>query len=432
MADGAVEAGVMAFLQSMPAKAIGGAATRNCASNVLANLRSLSLCYLPAHLEAPCWISSGESAKGWLPMASLAVNIPAAAGFLVDMHGEEMVQDDWDSFSRPNTPDLFATYGVTFDLEPYAHSPAWHAYLDRVQPDAAAQRVISQMMGLSMVPDTKYNCAFFLFGQPGTGKSVFLHVLRALVGHANCCAVPLARMGEKHSTWPLTESLLNIVGDLETDDGHGSLRALEGTFKDVCDGSYIPVERKHKDVSSARVTARCVFATNSLPTFTDRTETMWDRLRILPFNVRIRGSGEEDPDLRDKLADVQSLQGIFLWALMGLGELRKARRFPEHPEGIAAKAKHKFRCDLEGAYLDDHYERTEGGGGHVDSSTAYKKFYEWLRENGFGIRTKNTFNDAVSRVFGIEETRQRMDDGTNPRVFRGLRQKHQQLSSVEI
>jgi P4 family phage/plasmid primase-like protien len=284
--------------------------------------------------------------------------------------------------------------------------------------------MIWQMLGLSMVPTTKFNVAFFLFGQPGTGKSVFLHVLRALVGHDNCCAVPLARMGEKHSTWPLTEALLNIVGDLETDDGHGSLKSLEGTFKDVCDGSYIPVERKHKDVSSARVTARCVFATNSLPTFADRTEAMWDRLRILPFNVRIRGTGEEDPDLREKLTQPASLQGIFFRALVGLGELRKARRFPEHPEGVAAKLKHKFRCDLEGAYLDDNYERTEQGGGHVESSAAYKKFYEWLKDNGFGIRSKNTFVDAVSRVFGIDEVRIRLEDGSQPQVFRGLRTRH--------
>ncbi len=421
--DGAIDAGVMAYLQGVGAQALGGSATRNCAANVVANLRSTALCYLPPKLEAPCWISSGDSARGWLPMGSSAIHLPAAADFLLSISPELPVGPDWEEFSRPNSPDLFATYGVPYELDPAATSPLWQEYLDRVQPNQDAQRVIAQMMGLSMVPETKYNVAFFLFGQPGTGKSVFLHVLRALVGHDNCCAVPLARMGEKHSTWPLTESLLNIVGDLETDDGHGSLRALEGTFKDVCDGSYIPVERKHKDVSSARVTARCVFATNSLPTFADRTEAMWDRLRILPFNIRIRGTGEEDPDLREKLSATASLQGIFLRALLGLGELRKMRRFPEHPEGIAAKLKHKYRCDLEGAYLEDNYERTENGGGMVDSSAAYKKFFEWLRDNGFGIRSKNTFVDAVSRVFGIDEQRIRLEDGSQPRVFRGLRQR---------
>jgi P4 family phage/plasmid primase-like protien len=277
------------------------------------------------------------------------------------------------------------------------------------------------MMGLCLVPEMKYNVAFFLFGPPGTGKSVYLDLLRKVVGDENCCAVPLARLGDKHSTWPLTERLVNIVGDLETDDGHGSLRHLEGTFKEITNGGLISCERKHKDVSEAQATARCVFATNSMPTFADRTEALWDRVRILPFNVRVRGHQDDDPDLRQKLASPASLQGIFRWALAGLGDLQTKQVFPEHPEGLTAKNKQRYKCDPERGYLEDHYELNSTS--YVQVAAAYKKFYDWLHENGFNARTRTTFIESVHRVFGIEETRPKLSDGSQPRVFQGLAAK---------
>ena len=51
--------------------------------------------------------------------------------------------------------------------------------------------------GLALIADTNYNVFFFLFGEGGCGKSVYLHVLVHLVGERNCCCLPLASFGEK-------------------------------------------------------------------------------------------------------------------------------------------------------------------------------------------------------------------------------------------
>ena len=424
--DGAVEARVMAFLQTPAAALLGGGATRNCTANVLANLRSTNLCYLDPMLSAPCWVSTGAQAHGWLPMANMMVNVRATGKFLAEMaevpQEERIVtDDDTSAWSKPLTPDLFVTYGLPYAFDMTAACSGWHTYLDKVQPSIEGRAMIQAMAGLAMVPDTRFNVAFFLFGQPGTGKSVFLHVIQHMVGLENCCSVPLVRFGEKHSTWPLTEKLLNVVGDLETDDGHGSLRHLEGTFKDICDGSWIPIERKNKDVSRGRVTARCLFATNSLPTFADRTEAMWDRLRIIPFDVRIRSTKDENPNLRHELVETE-LPGLFNWALLGLGRLEGKRQFPEHPEGLERKREHKGKCDLERTYLEDTYDIVAGA--VTDAAEAYKDFRAWLQEGGFANRTRNTFNESVWRVFGIRETRPGgHDDTSRQRRFVGIVKK---------
>ena len=159
-------------------------------------------------------------------------------------------------------------------------------YLEEVQPDPEIRHMLQCLMGLSLIPDTSRNVIFFLYGEGGCGKSVFIEVLRNLVGVENCCCVPLARFTDRFRCIDLTKSLLNIIGDMPTDDGTTAPHNIEGMMKDAADGGSIPVEEKFKTPYTAKVTARSIFATNSLPHFTDRTQALQDRLRIIPFTQR--------------------------------------------------------------------------------------------------------------------------------------------------
>ena len=420
--EGDVEARIMGWLQtSASAAAMGGSTTRNCVTNVIANLASSHLCALSGKLAPPFWVDSQQQATGWMPMKNAVVNYNKVAKALAitDSPGDIPNLEDC---TQPLTPNLFATFGLDYEFDILATCPRWSNYLSVVQPHEHSRDVIAQMMGLSLVPGTQFNVAFFLYGQPGTGKSVFLHVLQHVIGIDNCCSVPLIRFGEKHSTWPLTEKLLNVIGDLETDDGRGSLRHLEGTFKDVTDGGWIPIERKHKDVTRGRVTARCVFATNSLPTFADKTEAMWDRLRIMPFSVRVRGQQQENPYLREEIVE-NELPGILIYALRGLGRLLQHRKFPEHPFGLAEKEIHRGRCDLDRTYIEENFEYLGPDAKcWIDSREEYRAYKQWLIDGGFHLRSRKTFDQAIERIYGVTEERIRTNNGRKY-VYKGINKK---------
>lgn len=65
---------------------------------------------------------------------------------------------------------------------------------------------------------------------------------------------------------------------------------------------------------------------------------MGDRLRIIPFTQRFRGTNQEDPMLRERL--VEELPGIFNVALKGLADLKKLKRFPDTKAGKHLKENH--------------------------------------------------------------------------------------------
>lgn len=412
LAEDDLESDVMAFLRS-ERWAFASINTRN---NIAANLQASDLCGLPSSLKNPSWISSKTAADGWLPTMTWTINVVNIARSL---NGEHVAMED---MFRPNSPDLFATFGVGYAYDGQAQCPKWLEYLAGVQPLEADRQVLQMLAGLSLVPWTKFNVFFVFFGDGGTGKGVFLYVLTELVGRENTCCLPLAQFADKFSTWKLTTHLLNIVGDLPTDGGDGSLRHMEGVLKDACDGGMVPVEHKGRDPGQAPAIARNVFATNSLPTFADRSAALWDRLRIIAFDRRFRGTSEERLDLRREIAESE-LSGVLNWAIAGLAMLMRQtpQRFPEHSKGAALKDQHKGACDVEGTFLREHVETcAPNSRSPLETDELQTGFRGWLVRNGHRQRTSQTLLAAVQRVFGV--TKERIRTGTRrPHVLPGLR-----------
>lgn len=412
--QGDVEAQVMTFLQRTHREN----ANKNCLANIMANLRSTDLCAVPSHIKAPCWLTDGyPAAFGWMAMKNALVNIDTMAREMSMLGTFEPHE-----IRRAATPKLFSTFGLDYDLlDGAVDVPMWDDYLSGVQPSAADRDVLEKVMGLMLVPKT-YNCCFFLFGEGGTGKSVFLHILTQLVGEDNTCCVPLAKLGERFATFPLTTNLVNVVGDMPTENSRGDLSTLEGVFKDVCDGASIPIERKHQDAAKGTVLARCIFATNSLPHFTDRSRAIWDRLRILPFNKRFRGTGKENRELRFQIV-AEELPGIFFRAVAGLGRLlaENPNIFPEHSDGLAEKDRLRAACDHERTFLMDNYAIANSDTASIESMAMYDDYREWTRANGYGTKSQSNFAASVRRVFGIEQKRVRLVSGKQPRVYPGIK-----------
>jgi hypothetical protein len=282
-----VQGWVMAYLQNYE---LEQNPTRNLRDNMIANLLAMDLCLIPSKAPTPCWLHKAyDAAEGWTAMANMAVNVAALARRL----GGAVLRD-CDVF-QPLTPRLFVTHRLSYSYSGQAQCPKFLRYLADVQPDPADQGVLQMLFGLSLIPETRYNVAFLFFGEGGTGKSVMLTILVGVVGSENVCCVPLACFAQRFQTQPLVEKLLNVVGDMPTASDYGSMETIEGVFKDVCGGGIIKVEMKFQHPVDAPATARNVFATNSLPRFCDRSRAVWDRLRIIPFDVVFRGTASECP-----------------------------------------------------------------------------------------------------------------------------------------
>ena len=382
-------------------------ATSSMVANVVKNMMAANVGGVQSTHDIPCWLPDGKSASGWLSMANGIVDVSALARRI---GGEEV---DEAEIVRPHTHNFLSTFSLDYAYDAGAVCPMWDEYMFGVQPSPEMRDMLQMLMGLCLVPDCSYEVFFVLFGEGGCGKSVFMKTLANIVGKANICTLPLSKFGEKHSAHLLTESLVNIVGDLPTSDGSVSLHAIEGTLKDSVSGGLIACEKKNKEPYQAVATARHIFAANTLPSFADRTSGVWDRIRIVPFDVKFRGTERQIVGLERNLE--KELPGIFIWAVRGLANLRSLRAFPRGARGIEEEVRHRHSCDHEGQFLRDNYELRNGG--FVEGAMIYQEYRNFCSDNGFRPKNSANFATDLRRVFrGAIEDR-KMVAGVRKRGF---------------
>ena len=391
--DGEMMKRLLTWLQSKGG-VLADFATVNYARNVLANLSAFGLCGIPATVERPCWLSTGEDARNWVAFSNgVAVDLWRYAEALAA--GIEPPAD----CVRKVTADLFSADFVDYPWSDKPIEPSlFFEYLLRVLPDADVRNAVWRMLGLMVVDNARYEVFFQMTGKGSNGKTVLLDTIEALVGRQNISYVALESLapGNRFQNFPLVTSKVNISGELATDIGAASLAAIEGIFKHAVSGGTIEVERKGMDKTFERCRARFVMSANSLPTFMDKSEAIWRRLRVIPFEVEIPES-EKDVDLAKK-SIAADMPGILYWALRGLADVFRLGHVPDCIRGAALKAAHRASCDHEREFLLERYEP-----GTLDdkvmSSLLYAEYKSWMDTNGYRALGAARFKARVEGIF---------------------------------
>jgi P4 family phage/plasmid primase-like protien len=350
---------------------------------------------VPKQVEIGGW-SSGEG-----PLSIVAKN------GIVDVEAYLAERDDW---LKPHDTGLLATVCLPFAVEPEADCPLWMSVLEKIMPDEETRTRLQQWFGLNMVPDISHQLAAILVGDGSNGKSTVLEILGDLVGKGNYSTVPLERFGERFDLAAMVGKSANIAHEMGEID-----KAAEGVLKQLISGEEMTFERKHKDPYQARPTARLTFSTNVLPRFADRTDAIWRRLLIFPFNAKIRQE-EKDYGILGKLR--AELPGIFNWAIYGL-EMLKTDGLAESLEMTNTKARYREAVNPFLQWVDDRIDNT--GLGTVETARLHEDYRSWCGTNGYHPLAARTFESELERHFRRTVTRPRDNGGPRPRVFPGLR-----------
>src|SRR5262249_47611293 len=128
-------------------------------------------------------------------------------------------------------------------------------------------------------------------------------------------------------------------------------RTDEGVLRAFVTGNPIEIDRKGMQAIRGRPTARITAATNTLPRWSDRTNGVWRRQSVVPFNVVIPLDQQDKTLARRIIAN--ELAGLFLWALAGLARLRAQGRFTESAVCTEAAQEHRLESNPAKAFLTE-------------------------------------------------------------------------------
>jgi putative DNA primase/helicase len=185
------------------------------------------------------------------------------------------------------------TFGKTFTM-PFNYVPArqhechrflamledaWGDDLDYDDKVKALQEVMARRCSASPRATSARSCST---GPGGTGKSVLLDILRAMMPENAVCALPPHKWGERFALTAMVGKVLNVCGELPEDAMISGER-----FKGVVCGEPQDTEYKGKDGFTFAPMCAHWFASNHLPRSRDTSDGFIRRWIIFEFTRKV-------------------------------------------------------------------------------------------------------------------------------------------------
>lgn len=199
---------------------------------------------------------------------------------------------------------------------PDAETPAgrWDAFLLEVLPDPEVRRFVQKLVGYSLTGEVGENVLPFPYGSGANGKSVFLGVLREILGDYATEAAPDLLVARRERGIPVDVADLRGYRFVTTTEVEGGRRMATDVMKRITGEPRLKARRMRQDFESFRNVTTLWMAANDRPQVDGLDEAIWRRVRLIPFTVTI-APDKRDPFLAHTL--LKERNAILRWAVQG-------------------------------------------------------------------------------------------------------------------
>jgi putative DNA primase/helicase len=210
---------------------------------------------------------------------------------------------------------------------------------------------LHRVFGQTLAGSMKEQKMYIIYGNGGNGKSVVLDTMRKVLGDDYAMVASNdVLMVDSRDTHPAALKRFSgkrFVSSFEVENGK---RLAEALVKQFTGGEKISARAMRENPSEYRPQAKVFLACNAKPTIRGTDDGIWDRIVLIPFDVRFRGTPRQDKDLTSKLAE-ESV-GILAWLVRGWMEyLKKGLAIPYSIQKLTDA--YRSESDVFGQFLQD-------------------------------------------------------------------------------
>jgi putative DNA primase/helicase len=276
---------------------------------------------------------------------------------------------------------------------------------------------IQRLLGYGLTGDVSERILPIFYGGGANGKSTLLNTYMAVLGddYARPASASLLmyKRNESHPTEIASLFGKRFVTCIETKDG-GKLN--EELLKQLTGNDRLSARRMREDFWDFNPTHKLVVATNHKPQVFGQDDAIWDRIRLIPFNVRFT-EDQRDKELPQKLR--AEATGILAWAVTGcVAWAKDGLQTP--PQVRAATSQYRAEEDRIGEFIEEECV----GEGTEKLGRLHARYADWSRVRGEIPLGNKRFGQALER-FGYEKHK---SDGVM--VYRAISLRRQQGVTV--
>jgi putative DNA primase/helicase len=250
--------------------------------------------------------------------------------------------------------------------------------------------LFQELLGYSLTPDTRHEVMVWMFGEGGNGKSVAISVVEALLGPMSM-SIDFQTIG-----MPGNYDLADIPGKrvLLSTEAERNKTMAEGYIKRIVTGDTINTRPIYGSPLSFRSTAKIWWAMNDRPIIKDTTDSMWRRMKLIPFFRKFEEGKNADVDLPVKL--MAELPGILNWAIEGLMRLALNGRFTKSVASEEAKLQYREEANPVAQWVNTMTVRTNYPA--TLQGALFKEYTRWCQEQNERAITSTQFGKDLKRL----------------------------------
>ena len=280
-----------------------------------------------------------------------------------------------------HAPKYLSTIRLNVEFDEKASCLNWLKFLKEIFPEDVEgykMKILQEFFGLCLTKDTEFEKCLWMIGKGANGKSVIAAILQVLVGEENSTSIAMESLVESHYQADLFGKLVNVCSEPKSKS-----KVCDELLKRIISGDSLQAAGKFKKSLKFTPFCKVVICANNHPRVDDRTEGYWRKLLILDFKRQF-SEKEQDKGLKKKL--IKELDGIFLWALYGLRNLKKRKYFDINEEMNESIDKIKYENNNVRVFVDECC--VINGISHMKKRDLFNKYVDWAKDSNakpFGI-----------------------------------------------
>ena len=293
-------------------------------------------------------------------------------------------------------PSYLSTIQLGFRYDPYATCPRWIQFIhESTEGDVNKILLLQDIGGYCFWPNNSLEKCFFLIGDGGNGKGVFMDTLREVFGRDNCSALPLSSFGGQFDPIMLQYSLVNFSSETRV-DLKGNIESLRA----VTSGDDMIAA--HKGIDAIKFAPRCKLITSCNDFFNtgDITHALMRRMIFVKFTRNMVQMKKANVYLREELKE--ELPGILNWCIEGY--LRLLERAKKHEANIFTQTDEDAQQKLEfmrttnsvAFFIEERLMQVWDESRDVHD--IYREFKVWAEDNGYKSMSIGAFQRNIKKT----------------------------------
>lgn len=272
--------------------------------------------------------------------------------------------------------------------------------------DAELIEYVQKVIGLAAIGKVYEEFIIIAYGDGANGKSTFWNTIARVLGtYSGKISSDILTMGNKVNAQPEMAELKGkrLIIASEMQEG---VRLNTAMVKQLCSTDEIQACKKYKDPFHFVPSHQVVLYTNHLPKVGANDDGIWRRLKVIPFNAKIKGNSDIK-NYADYLYE-KCGSAIMKWIIEGAEKVSKTDHKVDDPKCVRdAVAAYREDNDWLGHFIADCCD--VGDGLTEKSGEFYQQYRAYCIQSGEYTRSTTDFYAAVEKAGYV---RRKSNNGT--------------------